>query len=310
VERNTSLESAFHAHRQRVWAIVYRMTGSAADADDLVQDAFAKALVDPPSGELGPWLARVAVNAGIDVLRKRRRTAYVGPWLPEPIDTGDDAADLDSAAPDHARAATDVRYDMLESASFAFLIALEALSPKARAVLLLRDVFDYSVRETADLLAMSETHVKVTHHRARRVMATYDAARTIPTRELQSRARDALAALMAALVSGDVTRVETMLAEDVRTLNDSAGKHTAARVPIHGRAKVALFWTKISQHEDARVELRMLNGLPAVLVTLPHPPKNVAPRTALLIDVDARGLVRSVHGIVAPQKLERVFRAQ
>jgi RNA polymerase sigma-70 factor (ECF subfamily) len=174
-------------------------------------------------------------------------------------------------------------------------------------VLLLRDVFDYSVRETAELLAMSETHVKVTHHRARRVMATYDAARMVPTRELQSRTRDALAALMAALVTGDVSRVETMLAEDVRTLNDSAGEHTAARVPIDGRAKVALFWTKISKHDDARVALRMLNGLPALLVTIDNPPAKIAPRTVIMIGLDPHGLVRSMHGIVAPKKLARAF---
>jgi RNA polymerase sigma-70 factor (ECF subfamily) len=307
-----SLEAVFRAQRKRLWAIVYRMTGSAADADDLVQDAFEKALADPPAGDAGAWLARVAVNAGIDVLRKRKRTAYVGPWLPEPIDTGDEAVDVAGDPLDTAMsgaAGAERRYDLLESASFAFLVALEALSPKARAVLLLRDVFDYSVRETADLLAMSETHVKVTHHRARRVMQTYDVARTVPTRELQARTRDALAALMAALVTGDLANVENMLAEDVRTLNDSAGEHTAARVPIHGRAKVALFWTKISKHENARVELRMLNGLPALLVTIDNPPAKIAPRTVIMINLDRRGLVRSVHGIVAPKKIARAFRA-
>ena len=84
------------------------------------------------------------------------------------------------------------RYDLLESVSFAFLLALEALTPQQRAVLLLRDVFDYSVQETAEALALSATNVKTIRHRARRIMQSYDCNRCIPTRTLQGQTRRAL----------------------------------------------------------------------------------------------------------------------
>jgi len=297
----SELDALYRAHRDRVWGIVYRLTGSAADADDLVQDTFVKAAEHGRDGEdLGAWLTRVAVNGGIDLLRQRKRRGYIGPWLPEPIDTGEQAA-LEPRAEN-----TERRYDMLESASFAFLVALETLTPRARAVLLLCDVFDFSVKEAAAHLGMSETHVKVTHHRARRVMGTYDAARTIPTHALQDKTRAALATLMTALVTGDPNNAAAMLAEDATTTTDSAGKYTAARVVIHGRAKVAMFWTKVAQHDNARMELRMLNGLPALVVSIEGAPANIAPRLTLHLSVGADGLVSQVHAVLAPPKLVRL----
>ena len=264
---------------------------------------FERALVNPPTGDVGAWLSRIAIHAGIDLLRQRRRRSYVGPWLPEPWDTGDESSaplgEVESAA---------ARYDLLESASFAFLIAAEALSPKARAVLLLCDVFDYSVREAASLLAMTETHVKVTHHRARRVMQAYDTTRVIPTHPMQERTRVALAAFIAALVTRDPATVCALLADDVRSVNDSDGKYTAARVPILGKEKVALFWINVSKHEEVGAELRMLNGMPALIVFLPSPPPNIAPKTALFVRLDRDLRISVIHGIVAPAKLARLER--
>src|SRR5262249_9608157 len=149
------------------------------DADDLVQETMLRAIEKPPpdSNEMRPWLVRVAMNLARDHLRRRKRRAYVGPWLPSPVD--DDALEIPVEA-----AGAEGRYDLLESASLAFLLALEALSPKQRAVLLLIDVFDYSVRETAEALGLSESNVKTTHHRARRALEGYDGARVRPTRDL------------------------------------------------------------------------------------------------------------------------------
>ena len=128
-----------------------------------------------------PWLVRVAMNLARDLLRRRRRSPYRGTWLPSPIETGADDAPPAYEIPAESGSPTEGRYELLESVSFAFLLALEALTPSQRAVLLLRDVFDYSVRETADALGMSEANVKVTHHRARRAMAAYDRDRCVPT---------------------------------------------------------------------------------------------------------------------------------
>src|SRR6185369_3757547 len=106
------------------------------------------------------------LNLGRDLLRRRRRRRYEGPWLPALLDT--DEMPMDEP-PTPASDSPAARYDRLESVTLAFLLALEALTPAQRAVLLLRDVFDYSVRETADALDMSETNIKVTLHRARRI---------------------------------------------------------------------------------------------------------------------------------------------
>src|SRR4030095_12948344 len=137
---------ALEPHRRHLWGLCYRMTGNAADADELVQETFARALERPPARTdqpWRPWLVRVAMNLARDLLRYRRRSPYRGSWLPSPIET-----DSDDELPSYELAVgsgspTEGRYELLESVSFAFLLALEALRPNQRAVLLLRDVFDY-----------------------------------------------------------------------------------------------------------------------------------------------------------------------
>src|SRR5436190_13607733 len=126
------------------------MTGNAADADDIVQDTFVRALekrATDMEAPLRPWLINVAMNLSRDQLRRRRRREYFGPWLPAPVLTeGNDGSALDRPVMESTPAR---RYDIMESVSMAFLLALEALTPAQRAVLILRDVFDYSTNETA-----------------------------------------------------------------------------------------------------------------------------------------------------------------
>src|SRR5499427_709758 len=173
----SAFEEIFRAHERFVWGLCYRMTGNAADADDLAQETFVRAWERPPARTdepWRPWLVRVAMNLSRDLLRRRKRRHYEGPWLPSPIETGDEAATPADKPPfdelAHERGDPAARYDMLESVSFAFPLALEALTPAQRAALLLRDVFDYSVKETAEALGMSEPNIKTAHHRARRTM--------------------------------------------------------------------------------------------------------------------------------------------
>src|SRR5262249_8300206 len=145
-----AIDSLFEEHRRFLWGLCYRMTGSAADADDLVQDTFVRAMEHPPrrlDEALRPWLGKVALNLSRDLLRRRKRRDYTGPWLPSPIDPSRDQRNVSDEPPAHDPHALEGRYELLESVSFAFLVALEALTPTQRAVLLLRDVFDYSVHE-------------------------------------------------------------------------------------------------------------------------------------------------------------------
>jgi RNA polymerase sigma-70 factor (ECF subfamily) len=192
----------FEEHRSFLWGMSYRITGSAADADDVVQETFVRAYQHAPPHLEDPrrWLTRVAVNAGRDMLRRRKRRGYVGPWLPTPIETGDDVPP--SFEPTVDGETLEGRYDLMESVSLAFLQALEALTPTQRAVLILRDVFDYSAAEVASALDMSEGNVRTIHHRARRAMSAYERRRVIPTATNRERTGQALRRFLALLGSG------------------------------------------------------------------------------------------------------------
>ena len=179
----SSYAEALETDRRLLWGLCYRMTGNAADADDLVQETFVRAIEKPPrraNEPLRPWLVRVAMNLSRDLLRRRKRRGYVGPWLPSPVPTDEESpASYEPLAPSENSPAA--RYDLMESVSFAFLLALEALTPSGRAVLLLRDVFDYSTSETAEALDITESYVKVLLLRARRKMREYDKSRAAPS---------------------------------------------------------------------------------------------------------------------------------
>jgi len=250
----------------------------------------------------------VAMNLGRDWLRRRKRRAYVGPWLPAPIDTGGETSPPSFEPVVDGVQTTEGRYDLLESVSFAFLLALEALTPQQRAVLLLRDVFDYSVRDTADALALSEPNVKTTHHRARRAMRDYDRTRCVPTRELQECTRDALARFMSSLLSGDVPAIEALLAESVHALSDGGGEFFAARKPLVGRARVIKFHWNIWRRRmaGARFAARMINGLPAVVGDFVAGKPGEPSRIVFRCDVDERGRITALHSVVATRKLTAI----
>jgi RNA polymerase sigma-70 factor (ECF subfamily) len=283
------------------------MTGSAADADDLVQDSFERALRSPPGDaerSLRPWLARVAINLSCDHLRRRKLTPYRGTWLPEPVPT--ETLRAVNAASERA----DARYELLESTTFAFLIALEALTPAQRAVLLLRDVFDYSVRETAEALDMSEANVKTTLHRAHAVMAGYDAARCVPDAKLRKQTERALRRFLVHLATDNVRAIEQLLREDVVALNDP-GEFVAARKAVVGRAKVVLFHRKITRlvdlvHKRASVAVVDLNGLPALIFEYDPIRNDFAPRQVFCVELDSSGLIRRLSAVLATRKLARV----
>src|SRR5438552_2598035 len=298
------LNDIFKAHERFLWGLCYRLTGNAADADDLVQETFVRAMEHPPARTdqpWRPWLVRVAVNLGRDLLRYRKRRGYDGPWLPSPIETGDEASPPSYEPMADAQGNPATRYDLLESVSFAFLLALEALTPAQRAVLLLRDVFDYSVREAAEALGMSEANVKTTHHRARQAMSDYDRERRLPTQALQAQTRHALEQFLACLSNHDVSGVEALLTDDARHLGDGGGEFFAARVPIVGREKIALFYVRLSEQLGAvkRVELRMLNGLPAIITELAGVGDGYAPRIVTRCDLDDQGRIKQIHVVLA-----------
>jgi RNA polymerase sigma-70 factor (ECF subfamily) len=282
----------------------YRMTGVAADADELVQEAFVRAMEsgrELAGSDLERWLLRVATNLSMDCLRRRKRRAYAGSWLPSPLETGDaGAATADTAG-------TAQRVERAEEVSYAYLIALEALSPRARAVLLLVDVLDYPASEVASLLDTSEGNVRVLHHRARRTLERFD-VEVVASPGVRERQRSALERFLACMINQDAAGMEALLTDDVRSVTDGGGRYTALREPLVGRAPVCRFHLETARRRApiSRSQVRWINGVAAlVVVTRPLRPQ-MAPRLVLRCEVDAGGRIRELHTILAPQKLTAV----
>ncbi|HYC56293.1 MAG TPA: sigma-70 family RNA polymerase sigma factor [Candidatus Binatia bacterium] len=292
------LTLAFTRERSRLWGLAYRMTGCAADADDIVQDTFAKALASGlslPVVQWQGWLTQVTAHAAIDVLRRRRRRGYSGSWLPSPIETAD-AENTDPAQ----------RYSQLESISFAFLMALEALSPRQRAVLLLREVFDHSAASAGDLLGMSEGNVRVTHMRARRILdaAQQQPAAAATTAEMQR----ALAELLRGLMTQDTAAVEALLARDARAVTDAGGEFNALARPMLGAARVARLLLRVSARRSPGSHFVpcTLNGEPALAIVYGKAERRQAPRAVMRCQLDASGRIRELHVVLATRKLSHV----
>jgi RNA polymerase sigma-70 factor, ECF subfamily len=306
----------FDEHRSFLWGLVYRMTGCAADADDLLQETFVRLLERGPDDDgrpLRPWLVRVAMNLAHDLLRRRKRSPYVGPWLPSPVAAAPDSERLEAVEAVASGMSTEGRYDLVESMSMAFLVALEALTPRQRAVLLLRDVFDYSVKETAAVLGSSEGGVKVAHLRARKAMEAYEGSRHPSLATARDQAREALWNLTQALMTGDLGRVESLLASDCRMASDGGGEFYAALNPIVGAPNVARFYYGIFQKFGGVPDAKAIEvgGMPALLVDLPvrgtgkfHVrEERLARRFVLQVDVDAEGRITRLYSVLATRKL-------
>jgi RNA polymerase sigma factor (sigma-70 family) len=309
------LEQIFEENRRFLWGLSYRMTGSAADADDVLQETFVRLLQKPPSDTwetLRPWLVRVAVNLCRDLLRRRRRQGYTGQWLPAPFETenNEDAlASLESAQAREA-ASPSARYEMLESVSFAFLLALELLTPTQRAVLLLRDVFDFNVAETARALRMTEQNVKTTHHRARRVMREYEEKRFVPRKSLVEKTGRVVSQLVELLTRRDTEAAARLLAANVVSLSDGGGEFFAARVPVVGRAKVALLLsklTKAAESFDSKSRVVELNGLYGVVTERENAPPGFAGKLVTMFQLGEDGLVGRIYFVMASRKLSRIL---
>lgn len=284
------------------------MTGVAADADELVQETFVRAMEsgrDLSGPDLERWLMRVATNLSLDCLRRRKRRAYPGQWLPSPRETGER---LDAATPPtDTTTGTAERVEQAEEVSYAFLVALEALSPRARAVLLLVDVLDYPAAEVASILETSEGNVRVLHHRARRTLDGFD-LQTVASPAVRARQRLALEQLLLCMMNQDAAGMEALLTDDVRSVTDAGGRYTALRAPLVGRTAVIRFHLETARRRApvSSTELRWINGAAGlVVVTRPLRPQ-MAPRLVLRCEVDADGRIRELHTILAPRKLTAV----
>ncbi|WP_445529479.1 RNA polymerase sigma-70 factor [Streptomyces cyslabdanicus] len=278
---------AFLAHRNLLFTVAYEILGSAADAEDVLQETWLR-WVKADQGQVRDqraYLVRITTRQALNRLRtmKRRREAYVGTWLPEPLLTAPDVAE-------------DV--ELAESVSMALMLVLETLSPTERAVFVLREVFDIGYDEIAAAVDKSPAAVRQIAHRARRHVESRRPRRPVSANQSQA----VLKSFQHALETGDPQALLEVLAPEVVLMSDGGGiKHAALR-PVTGAEKVArMFAGGIGKLKGTlTTEPTVVNGNPALLVRLDGEIDGVM---AIHIE-DAR--VTSLYYVRNPEKLSHV----
>jgi RNA polymerase sigma-70 factor (TIGR02957 family) len=282
--------------RRRAFAIAYRMLGTVTEAEDVAQEALLRLHRERTQGVqvAAPqaFVATVATRLAIDALRSARQTreSYVGEWLPEPL--------LSDAREDPAE-----RAELADSLSLAFLVLLERLTPQQRAVFLLRDVFDYSYSEIAGIVGRTEDATRQLASRARRQL---EARR--PRRSTHDAEHAVLAErFFAAVEDGDLTGLETMLAEDIVLHGDGGGKAPALARPLQGRVRVAgtlRNWAKTMRRMPGVVfERAEVNAAPGAVL------RDSAGRvvSAMALEIED-GRIVAIRAVVNPDKLGHLGR--
>jgi RNA polymerase sigma-70 factor (ECF subfamily) len=251
----------FQTHRPALFAVAYRMLGSATDAEDILQDAWLRFAGARPSDlrSAKAYLTTIVTRLCLDRLKSARATReeYIGPWLPEPVVTGEQSGPERSLA-------------QAESVTLAFMVLLETLSPEERAVFLLREVFDYEYDEIAEMLETSAGNCRQLFHRAKGRIAE----RKPRFRAAIGEKRPLVERFVRAFAEGSEAGLTSVLAEDIGFWSDGGGKVLAARRPIFGRDQVVNLLMGFRRTapaigvplESIAFDIVEVNGEPAVLL--------------------------------------------
>lgn len=283
------LTAVFNEHRPLLFGIAYRMLGSVADAEDVVQEAYLRWQRADRSGVESPraFLSSIVTRLSIDQLRSARvkREVYVGQWLPEPFVGGESDARS--------------KLELAESLSTAFLMLLETLSPPERAAFLLREVFDYDYAAIAGMLDKTEANCRQMVKRARdRLAAGHRRFEAEPAQYEQLAER-----FMLALQQGDLDTLVASLTEDAALYSDHGGKVAAAKRTILTGDKVARFLIGVTSRfapDDTRTEIRTINGRPGIVVY-------TGERVDSVFTFDLRdGRIANIYVVRNPEKLRRL----
>jgi RNA polymerase sigma-70 factor (ECF subfamily) len=272
--------------RSRLFGIAYRMLGSASDAEDIVQETWLRwqhtdrsVVLDPPA-----FLATAATRLSINVLQsaRTRRETYIGPWLPEPVDTSADPM---------------LGAERGEALGFAVLVMLERLTPTERAAYVLREAFSYDYSQICEIVQVSEAAARQLVSRARKHL-TGERRRTVP----QAEHRRLLTAFVSAAQTGDLAALERLFAEDVVSYSDGGGAVRASKFPVHGRVTVAKYVRAFHTHfwDGVAIEETELNGQPAVLLS------KAGTVFAALTVVPSPGAIDQILWMMNPAKLVAV----
>ncbi|MDK1474923.1 RNA polymerase sigma-70 factor [Streptomyces sp. 549] len=280
-------DDPFLTHRGLLFTVAYEMLGSAADAEDVVQETWLRwAEVDrSPVRNPRAYLVRIVTRQSLNRLRtlSRRREQYFGEWLPEPLLTSPDVAE-------------DV--ELAESVSFAMLTVLETLGPAERAVFVLREVFEAPYEEIAEALGRTPDAVRQIAHRARGHVAARRPRRSVD----QAEQRVAVERLLTAISTGDLQGLMDVLAPDVVLVSDGGGLAPSVRKPVAGARKLAalLLGGTAKLTEKFVATPIWLNGAPGARIDL-------GGRLAAAISVTVEnGRITRIYSVANPEKLARL----
>jgi RNA polymerase sigma-70 factor (ECF subfamily) len=282
----------FELHRGLMFAIAYRMLGSATEAEDIVQEAYLRYRNVPPESIQShkAFLTTMVTRLCINNLQSARakREMYLGPWLPEPLLTG--AGDTPALT---------YGDDVEESISVAFLILLESLTPVERAVFLLREAFDYEYAEIAEIVGKEEAACRQLYSRAKKHIAeNRPRFKPSPTEH-----RQMLDRFLKAVAEGDLDGLVQMLSDDVTLWADGGGKaRGAATRPLHGRLAVAQFMLGTVRFlpEHYQIEIDEVNGEPAVVL------RADGKAVVVVLIKPGKTLIETVWAMGNPDKLTHV----
>ena len=276
----------FNQVRPRLMGIAYRMLGSHAEAEDLVQEVWLRwqaadrSAVQSPVAYLSTAVTRLAINASQSA--RARRETYVGPWLPEPVDTSADPY----LGAEHG-----------EALSFAVLLVLERLSPTERAAYILREAFDYPYPRIAEVISSSVVSARQLVSRARAHLESTRGVTVEPSAQ-----RRLLEAFLTAAQKGDAQELESLFASDVVSYSDGNGVKLAARIPVIGRGRVAKFVAAFANHFwiGKTIDWVEVNGQPAATLT-----EGGEVTTLVTVTTSSDGILQLLW-VMSPPKLRHV----
>ncbi|UYO97055.1 RNA polymerase sigma-70 factor [Microbacterium sp. M28] len=276
----------FDAHRRRLFGIAYRMLSTVADAEDIVQETWIRWQNTDRSKIQEPvaFLTTITTRLAINVLQSShtRRETYIGPWLPEPVNTDDDPA---------------LGAERAEALQFAILLTLEKLTPTERAAYILREAFDYPYTRIAEVISSSVVSARQLVSRAR---AHLSSPRNVPTDATAQ--RRLLEAFLTAARNGDAHELEALFAADVVSYTDGNGTKLAARIPVIGRERVAQFVAAFAHHfwTGKTIDWVHVNGQPAATLT-----ENGVITTMVTATTSGDSILQLLW-VMSPQKLNHV----
>lgn len=285
-----STESLYETYRRPLFSLAYRMLGSVMDAEDIVQEAFLAydQLPDPAAiRNERAFLYKIVTNRCLDLLRSsaHRRELYVGPWLPEPlVEAGASGVDPSDA------------FMRRESLSTAYLLLLQQLNAVERAVFLLREIFNYSYDEIADMIGKSSANCRQIFHRARRSIQ-FDPDQVPSVSVAEEKVKD----FVQSLLQGNTGRLLELVSDNVAYYSDGGGKVQAALRPVFGFDKVLLLHLNLLRKHEGKLNYEFLpvNGLPGVRIVIGD--------MQYIYSFEFQGdRIRTIYNVANPDKLRHL----